>query len=852
MANKFAKDFSEDANHDFGSFVSKNEAINQESMREGAKGSSDKVSSEKPNSKQNIEKPAQNNSNGAAKVNQGSVDKTSYQGLSDINSVQDAKNDVKADIKSSMTGENRDTIKQQEQERNNNVSDAVKRGAKGKVVRGGVAKAGKTTGGKIATRGVGNAIGSKSTGVLHAVRGLGAKTIGGFKSAFSAAATGVTKAGAVVGSALNVSATVGTALVLSGTIAAATIPTVGVVGYGVSHSTQQKDGCVPEEFDEPITFGNLDPDDFVGELEIGQACGGETGIRNQKAGDQSGKEVRRGCSYGSRWTYVIRAKNPATALRIADSVIKACDNDHIGYDQADRKTAYVEAGKVDFNIPAITTDCETTCGELANLAVRAAGVDEEYAPGPSKQSCTATDQLWPNLQKSGEFEKISPSAADALPGDILIDAGDHTAIVVKSPNRIRGVSSVSLNQQTTITSTKAPTPAIASAIGWAKMIAADDSYTYGHGSFKCCICNKLGIKQYTCMPFIAAAYAHGAQDPIMMEGGRHVMHLNENNFKGDLGKIWVKVGLCRDLTMADLQPGDVFIKWDADNWGGHASMYCGGDAIVEATHTKGIVYRETGAAKRLKRYHTEGNTPSKNYVMRYVGSGMGSPLFCGSDYNSLVAEMTADDGCGGEMDGAEQQGAYIGKGMKKVTAGNGEEYIILDFDLEQVKKLGGQGSKQCYIYSIGYCDLILGGKFRCSIDGSADTKHSNMRSAYGSGSGENGSPGNIGGVQKDVASTDAMRKLAIEEIKQGRPVIFYIAGNSYGVSTGQHWICICGWTANAGSDPSWDDLVCCDPAYFFGGGDGLHAIKGFHDHGGHTVATFEGWSPAAGQTKRSQ
>ena len=38
MANKFAKDFSEDANHDFGSFVSKNEAINQESMREGAKG----------------------------------------------------------------------------------------------------------------------------------------------------------------------------------------------------------------------------------------------------------------------------------------------------------------------------------------------------------------------------------------------------------------------------------------------------------------------------------------------------------------------------------------------------------------------------------------------------------------------------------------------------------------------------------------------------------------------------------------------------------------------------------------------------------------------------------------------
>ena len=78
-----------------------------------------------------------------------------------------------------------------------------------------------------------------------------------------------------------------------------------------------------------------------------------------------------------------------------------------------------------------------------------------------------------------------------------------------------------------------------------------------------------------------------------------------------------------------------------------------------------------------------------------------------------------------------------------------------------------------------------------------------------------------------------------------------MAGNSYNVSTDGHFVCVCGWTADAGASPSWDELVCCDPAYFWGDiDDGLHALKGFSDYGDHCVTTFKDYKPAKGQKLR--
>ena len=161
------------------------------------------------------------------------------------------------------------------------------------------------------------------------------------------------------------------------------------------------------------------------------------------------------------------------------------------------------------------------------------------------------------------------------------------------------------------------------AIEWASEIAANNTFNYGKGYggyFDCCVCagrtSRKSDAQYTCMPFLAAAYAHGAEDPIMMSGGRHVMNLHDGNFKGDLGKVWEKIGLCKELTIDDLRPGDVIIKWSASNDSGHAWMYGGDDMIVEAVPSDIHVLKK-GAAAKLKRYGSSEGTPSKNYVMRY-------------------------------------------------------------------------------------------------------------------------------------------------------------------------------------------------------------------------------------------
>ena len=163
------------------------------------------------------------------------------------------------------------------------------------------------------------------------------------------------------------------------------------------------------------------------------------------------------------------------------------------------------------------------------------------------------------------------------------------------------------------------------AIKWATAIANDNKYTYGKGYggyFTCPVCAKKTTNksdtQFTCMPFLAAAYAHGTGNEKLMNGGRHIMNLNNDNFKGTLGEAWFKVGLCKDLKIEDLQPGDVIIKWSDNNETGHSWMYGGGDSIIEAVPSD-IRVLKTGAAAKLKRYGSSEGTPSKNYVMRYRG-----------------------------------------------------------------------------------------------------------------------------------------------------------------------------------------------------------------------------------------
>ena len=188
-------------------------------------------------------------------------------------------------------------------------------------------------------------------------------------------------------------------------------------------------------------FVTVTPAEAGSSLVIGQAASDERGgIRGGRAGDQNGKEVATtNWSYSSNkssynhWEYVIRAKDPKTANKLAAFMKQAINNNHIGYDQKtpDRYSLYDEAKKVKWNIAAIKKDCETTCASVIGVCVYAAGI-----PTPRYYDSSV---IIDDLKDSGKFYFFTDSAhtskKDKLePGDILVSPGSHTIMVIDSPN----------------------------------------------------------------------------------------------------------------------------------------------------------------------------------------------------------------------------------------------------------------------------------------------------------------------------------------------------------------------------------------------------------------------------------
>jgi len=52
----------------------------------------------------------------------------------------------------------------------------------------------------------------------------------------------------------------------------------------------------------------------------------------------------------------------------------ACENNHIGYNQFDRKSLYEEAKKVNFDLNKISNDCNTDGSALVAVCINAANI----------------------------------------------------------------------------------------------------------------------------------------------------------------------------------------------------------------------------------------------------------------------------------------------------------------------------------------------------------------------------------------------------------------------------------------------------------------------------------------------
>lgn len=160
-------------------------------------------------------------------------------------------------------------------------------------------------------------------------------------------------------------------------------------------------------------------------LYVGSARRDENGnYKNGAVGDQDGKEVCTQAYYVHKkgWN-VLRPKSAEIAKLIAEYMLRACNNDNIGYDQNGR------LGIITYGT-ATTTKTECDCGTLVRQVVK-------EATGKDPGNFTTANEV-SKLEATGFFEEAEAviSSTVLYNGDILVTkTKGHTVVVVSGRER---------------------------------------------------------------------------------------------------------------------------------------------------------------------------------------------------------------------------------------------------------------------------------------------------------------------------------------------------------------------------------------------------------------------------------
>ncbi len=160
-------------------------------------------------------------------------------------------------------------------------------------------------------------------------------------------------------------------------------------------------------------------------INIGHASIDENGkIIGGSAGDQTGKEVcARSYYMHSKGWYLLRPKEVAHAIAIAEAMLRACNNPYIGYDQGNR------LGIIKYGTDTKTkTECD--CSSLVRQCVI-------EGTGKDPSNFTTANEV-SKLEATGLFEKAVAVTTNTVlyDGDILVTkTKGHTVIVVSGNPR---------------------------------------------------------------------------------------------------------------------------------------------------------------------------------------------------------------------------------------------------------------------------------------------------------------------------------------------------------------------------------------------------------------------------------
>lgn len=170
-------------------------------------------------------------------------------------------------------------------------------------------------------------------------------------------------------------------------------------------------------------------------VKIGHASIGEDGIKNNKAGDQTNKEVCTRSWYKTSWHTVLRPIDPEVAEKMAVACEAGCANKNVGYDQNNRNTLRTQAKTVNWDISKITVPCECDCSSYMSVCAECAGIDIPY----NGNNAPTTSTMVNAFKSTGEFKvlqetKYLTSDEYLKRGDVLVKNG-HTVMVLENGSK---------------------------------------------------------------------------------------------------------------------------------------------------------------------------------------------------------------------------------------------------------------------------------------------------------------------------------------------------------------------------------------------------------------------------------
>lgn len=155
------------------------------------------------------------------------------------------------------------------------------------------------------------------------------------------------------------------------------------------------------------------------------------GSHGGQPGDQTGGEWILRSWYNRPWTVVLRHPNPAVGQQIAKLAIAAALNNHIGYNQWNRKSYWTQLQKVNYDPSKITVNCDEDCTAGVTANTKAAG----HLLGIKKLQDISIDTYSGNMRVNFVAAGFCALTAKMyltsynylLPGDILLYEGHHAA-----------------------------------------------------------------------------------------------------------------------------------------------------------------------------------------------------------------------------------------------------------------------------------------------------------------------------------------------------------------------------------------------------------------------------------------